>query len=373
VPRLVSTVIPTYNRRKDVVIAVESALAQTYSAQEVIVVDDGSTDGTSDMLRAMYGDRLCILDTERLGVSGARNHGMSRAVGAYIALLDSDDEWAPDKLARQVEFLETRPDFQMVLTDVIRINEARHELDRLNRRAQIPRDGDVLSYVLRQPALAPSSALFRRTLLDDVGGFDRSLRTAEDIDFHLRVALRHKIGVIDAPLTRCMRGHEGLSALPRTYVDYLYVMERFVRDHRDEIPLEDRRAALREASRRNLGGLAATGQWGPALTVGSRAAARVRTTADAAAMAKLASLVLRIAARRVVTRIVSMRALSLLMLGFLDETEVASLSASSLSERLRQKTEHRAHPPDPRGALRHPEPLAGGGRASWICIALSER
>ena len=302
--RLVSTVIPTYNRRKDVVIAVESALAQTHSAQEVIVVDDGSTDGTHDMLRATYGDRLRISRTERLGVSGARNHGMAQAVGVYIALLDSDDEWEADKLARQVEFLDARPDFQMVLTDVARIDGSRREFERLNRRAQIPRDGDVLPYVLRRPSLAPSSALFRRTLLEDVGGFDCSLPTAEDIDFHLRVALRHKIGVIDAPLTRCMRGHEGLSALPRTHADYLYVVERFLLDHRLEIPVEDQRAALREASLRCLRGLVATGQWSPALTLGARVAARVRTPADAAAMAKLIPLVLRIAAQRLVTRIV---------------------------------------------------------------------
>ena len=89
----------------------------------------------------------------------------------------------------------------------------------------------MLRYVLRNPALAPSSALFRRRVVDDVGPFDTALPTAEDLDFHLRVALRWKIGVIPEPLTRAMRGHDGLSSLPRTYADYLDVMERFMAAH----------------------------------------------------------------------------------------------------------------------------------------------
>lgn len=299
---LVSTIIPTYNRREDVAIAVSSALAQTHSAQEIIVVDDGSTDGTSEMLWQAYGERLRVLRTERIGVSGARNHGMAQARGTYIALLDSDDEWAPDKLERQVLFLEQRGDFEMVLTDVVRMDAARRPLDRLDRRAQIPEDGRVLHHVLRQPALAPSSALFRRTLLDAVGGFDVSLATAEDIDFHLRVALRHKIGVIDAPLTRCMRGHAGLSALSRTYVDYLFVMNRFVRAHRQEIPAGDRRAALRGAVLRNIRGMLATRQWKPALVASARLTGGARTAADLVAVTRVAGFFVRVAVRRLLPR-----------------------------------------------------------------------
>ena len=294
---LVSTVIPTFNRLADVVIAVRTALAQTYPSQEVIVVDDGSTDGTKDRLEAEYGQRLTILRTERLGVSGARNHGMAAARGDYLALLDSDDEWLPEKLDAQVRFLEARPDYGMVVTDVVQMDRERQAYGLLRRREAIPEDGQVLKYVLRQPALAPSSALIRRRVLDDVGPFDTSLPTAEDLDFHLRVAARWRIGVIAEPLTRAMRGHDGLSSLPRTYTDYLAVMERFMAAH-PEIPERDRHAGLQAATLRNLRGLLVSGHLGPAIAVGARAARRARSLSDVLDLARTAPLAARAAVRR---------------------------------------------------------------------------
>jgi glycosyltransferase involved in cell wall biosynthesis len=300
VAQLVSTIIPTYNRVDDVVLAVRSARAQTHGAQEIIVIDDGSTDGTAERLRSEHGDALRILRTERLGVSGARNHGMAEARGEYIAFLDSDDDWRKDKLEKQVAYLEARPDYGMVLTDVVQMDRDRREYDVLRRRNVIPEDGDVLKHILRQPALAPSSALLRRRVYEEVGGFDRSLPTAEDIDLHLRIALRFKIGVIDEPLTRAMRGHDGLSALARTYTDYLYVMERYLLDHRHEIPAEDRRAALREATLRNMRGLFVTGRVGSGLALGAKLASRARSAEDIAAPLKMMPLAFRAAVRRVI-------------------------------------------------------------------------
>lgn len=300
---LVSTVIPTFDRRKDVVFAVGSALAQTHGEQEVIVVDDGSRDGTAEQLRESYGDALTILRTSRLGVAGARNHGMAAASGEYIALLDSDDEWAPEKLARQVAFLEARPEYGMVLTDVVQMDGDRRVYDVLRRRRFIPEDGNVLRHVLRQPALAPSCALFRRRVLDEVGDFDVTLPTAEDIEFHLRVALRFPIGVIAEPLTSCMRGHDGLSAHSRTYADYMFAMERFLLDHRHEISAADRQMALREAALRNTRGMLTMGMLGEALALGASVASRARTAAEIVAVARLAPAVLRTTARRAVRSI----------------------------------------------------------------------
>jgi glycosyltransferase involved in cell wall biosynthesis len=293
---LVSTVIPTFDRKADVAVAVRSALAQTYLEQEIIVVDDGSSDGTREQLETDFGRRLTVLRTERLGVSGARNHGMAAARGEYIALLDSDDEWLPEKIDAQVRFLEARSDFGMVLTDVVQVDRQRMPYDVLRRRETIPDDGDVLNHVLRNPALAPSSALFRRRVLDDVGPFDTTLPTAEDLDFHLRVALRWKIGVIAEPLTRAMRGHDGLSSLPRTYADYLDVMERFVAAH-PEIPAPDRRAGLHAATVRNLRGLLVSGHVGSAAAVGVRAARRARSFSELVDLARMAPLAARATVR----------------------------------------------------------------------------
>jgi glycosyltransferase involved in cell wall biosynthesis len=298
VASLVSTVIPTFDRRRDVVVAVRSALAQTYTPQEVLVVDDGSRDGTAAHLRELHGDRVTIVQTNRLGVSGARNRGMAAARGEYIALLDSDDEWEPQKLEKQVAYLEARPDYGMVLTDVAQMDKDRRTFALFERRKHIPEDGMVLRHVLRQPALAPSSALLRKRVIDEVGGFDGSLPTAEDIDLHLRVALRFPIGIISEPLTRCMRDNGGLSALPRTYEDYMFVMERFLLDHRHEIPAEERAAALREASLRNMRGLLGQGHVREALALGARVASHARGRKDVAVLARFAPAVLRQTARK---------------------------------------------------------------------------
>jgi glycosyltransferase involved in cell wall biosynthesis len=233
---LVSTVIPTFNRRNIVRRAIDSALAQTCRDQEIIVIDDGSTDGTREELQEHYGDLVRCVSQANGGVSSARNHGMRLARGDFIALLDSDDEWESSKLEKQLSYLDSHPDFGMVLTDVRRVDTKRQTIDIFRRRDIIPEDGDVLFYVLRNPALAPASAMFRKVVFDRVGGFDESLRTAEDIDFHLRVASAFKIGVIAESLTVATRGGEGLSSEANSDSDYVHVLRRFVQAERARIP-----------------------------------------------------------------------------------------------------------------------------------------
>ena len=286
-PPLVSAVIPTYNRARDVRIAVETALSQTYPTIEVIVVDDGSTDGTAEALRQEFGDRLRCLVKPNGGVSSARNAGLAAARGDYLALLDSDDEWLPTHVEAQVAFLERHPDFGMVLTDVVRMDAQRRDYQLFRRREFLPEDGHILPWVLRNPALVPASATFRRAVLEDVGGFDETLRTAEDLDFHLRVALSWKIGVVEQPLTRAMRGHDGLSASPRTYRDYLAVIEGFVDRHRDQVEPRDRAAALLQAYARNARGLLQAGDARGAFGCAAKGVSLVRSSRDAVAMGRL--------------------------------------------------------------------------------------
>jgi len=303
---LVSAVIPTYNRSGFVRIAVGTAVAQTYPAAglEIIVVDDGGSDDTEAVLAREHGSRVRYLKKANGGVSEARNFGMKAARGAYIALLDDDDEWLPTKIERQVELLERRPEIGMVLTDVERMDEDRRGFEIFRRREFIPEDGWVLRHVVRNPALAPASAMFRREVFETVGGFDRKLRTAEDLDFHLRVALRYQEAVIAEPLTRAMRGHQGLSALARTNRDYLDVIEGFLAAHPDAVTPADRDAALFWAYARNARGLLwGDGALGDALALAGKAARRARARRELTELARLGADVARNAAVRARRRV----------------------------------------------------------------------
>lgn len=260
----VSVIIPTYNRRELVQRAIGTVLAQTREVQEIVVIDDGSTDGTGDALAQAFGDRILYVRQVNRGVSAARNQGLRIARGRFLALLDSDDEWLPEKTQRQVEWLQDRPEFGMVLCDVIRTDSTGKPVDRFRRREQMPIDGDVLRWVLLNPALAPASAMMRREVYESVGGFDESLPTGEDLDFHLRVAARWPIGVVDVALVHAMRGHDGLSSLARTYDDYVRVIERAAAQAVGRIPKVDISRALARAYARNARGMVLTHRWAEA-------------------------------------------------------------------------------------------------------------
>lgn len=257
-------IIPTYNRRELVQRAIESALAQTRPVGEIIVVDDGSTDGTGEALRARYGERIRYHWQANAGVSAARNAGMALATGRYFALLDSDDLWRPEKTARQAAWLDAHPDFGMVLCDVVRVDADGTPYDTFHRREVLREDGWALRWLLLNPSLVPASVMFRREVFETCGGFDPALRTAEDIDFHLRVARRWRIGVVEAALVEAMRGHDGLSATETTYDDYVKVVERAVADAEGVVDVSVRREALAITYARNARGMVIRKRWGDA-------------------------------------------------------------------------------------------------------------
>lgn len=234
------------------------------AVEEIVVVDDGSTDGTGDALQARYGDRIRYHWQPNAGVSAARNTGMSLAGGTYFALLDSDDLWLPEKTARQLERLDADPALGMVLCDVTRLDDDGAVIDVFHRRDAIPEDGWVLRHLLYNPSLVPASAMLRRQVFEDVGGFDTTLATAEDIDFHLRVARRWRIGVVEEALVEAMRGTSGLSAAATTYDDYVRVVERAVAGCAGEVDDDVRHGALATVYARNVRGMLIRRRWGDA-------------------------------------------------------------------------------------------------------------
>lgn len=261
-----SVIVPTYNRRREVEFAVRSVLAQTYFVDEIIVVDDGSTDGTGAALNRLFGDRIRYVWQANAGVSAARNHGLRLARGSYIAFLDSDDSWLPNKVQLQLDWMEAHPDFAMLLCDVIRDDAQGNEKEIFRRRTLLPEDGFILSAVLLEPSLAPSCVMMRRHVFDEIGGFDEKLQTAEDLDYHLRIAARYKIGVIEQALVRTTMGGTGLSSSRSTYDDQLQVIKNAVERTRDQTSDGERRRALSRAFARSARGMLLLGRHASAWT-----------------------------------------------------------------------------------------------------------
>jgi glycosyltransferase involved in cell wall biosynthesis len=201
---MVTVVIPTYNRAGLLPRALDSVFAQTVSDLELIVVDDGSTDGT-DALVGRYGDsRLQYLRIDHGGVSRARNEGVSAAGGDWIGFLDSDDFWHPLKLERQLETLEAYPAFSAVYTNEIWIRRGRRVNPRKRHRKY---SGWIYDRCLPLCIISPSSILLRRSLLDESGGFDETYPVCEDYELWLRLTARHPVYFLDEPLITKTGGH----------------------------------------------------------------------------------------------------------------------------------------------------------------------
>ena len=192
----VSVIIPAYNAERDIAAAVRSVLAQTCQDFEIIVVDDGSRDGTLAALQP-FGKRVRVHQQRNAGVSAARNTGARLAAGDWLAFLDADDAWMPAKLERQLAL--TTP---MSFTDRLNIG-ALGDLPVLQSTATPMRGGDIFVALMREANfITTSSVMIRRALFAELGGFDPSLQTAEDWDLWLRVAARHPIGFVPEPLVQ---------------------------------------------------------------------------------------------------------------------------------------------------------------------------
>jgi glycosyltransferase involved in cell wall biosynthesis len=206
----VSVIIPAFNAERYIRETLDSVLDQTYPEVEVIVVDDGSTDGTAECVRA-YGDSVKYLHQKNSGGCGSpRNAGMRAATGEFFAFLDSDDVLALERLETEAEFLTRNPEVGMVFSNYRdfqgdRVHDGSHfeECALLSRRLGPPAtavatvlDSEASTELLLTENFGSSSPMIRRAAAESVGGYDEALRASEDYDFQYRVASRYPIAVI---------------------------------------------------------------------------------------------------------------------------------------------------------------------------------
>lgn len=214
--RLVSVVIPTYNRSRQVMEAVQSVLDQTWKNCEVIVVDDGSDDDTEEAL-TFFGGRIRYIKTKNRGVAAARNRGVNEACGEWIAFLDSDDLWHPEKIERQLKVLReysgevcfcmSVDEDGMALDDLPLMNSGKN-----NKVAHYYPRGDCSIFQYHRHPFV-QSMLIRRSCLHGKRPFDENLHVAEDTKFIHQVALSHGFVALNQQLVRIQRrrGSAGLS------------------------------------------------------------------------------------------------------------------------------------------------------------------
>ncbi|NQT64453.1 MAG: glycosyltransferase [Candidatus Marinimicrobia bacterium] len=214
----ITVIIPTYNRETTLERALQSVFDQTFQAQEIIVIDDASTDNTAGILEK-YSDKISIItNSSNRGVSFSRNVGIQIARGEWIAFLDSDDQWDPRKLEKQKEYHEAHLDEMISQCDEVWIRNG-VRVNPMDKHAK--RGGWIFEACLPLCMVSPSAVIIHQSIFEKVGLFDINLPACEDYDLWLRIAPHFEIGLLDEKLVTRYGGHE--DQLSRKY----WGMDRF--------------------------------------------------------------------------------------------------------------------------------------------------
>ena len=199
----ISVIIPTFNRKETLKRAIQSVVMQSYTPYEIIVIDDGSDDGTKEWLKDNFPNVKYIYQMNS-GVSSARNKGIKFARGDWIALLDSDDEWLPSKLKDQANEIELNPAAKFLHTNEIWIRNG----VRVNQMKKHKKYGGyIFEKCLDMCRISPSSVLIKKDIFDEIGMFDETLKVCEDYDLWLRFASKYPVHFLDQPLIKKYGGH----------------------------------------------------------------------------------------------------------------------------------------------------------------------
>ncbi len=237
----VSVIIPTHNRQQYVCEAITSALNQTVPIHEIIVVDDGSTDNTESILLARFDDRIRYIKQANQGPAEARNSGIRESTGDWLAFLDSDDLWEPNKLETQIRFLEKYPNEKIGIVDSFSI--CKDAAENILHKGTCVKRGDSFKELLCMNTInGTPSVLMRKACVADVGYMDTNLGGAEDHEYWLRVASKYEIHTVERFLT-IIRKHSANVSNNRSFmIDNYKLFESIITSrYRDRLTKEDKR------------------------------------------------------------------------------------------------------------------------------------
>jgi glycosyltransferase involved in cell wall biosynthesis len=216
----VSVIILTYNRAKRLVEAIDSVLNQTFKNLELIIVDNYSSDDTESVVNSLKDQRIRYFKNENKGFLGInRNFGIEKAQGEYIAFLDDDDIWLPEKLAKQIEMLDANKELGLVYADCYIMDDSGALKEKTYLASRKPARGPALTGLLQDNTIPILTAVIRKGALDKVGGFNTEYLIAQDYDLWLKIAQHYPIGFINEPLAK-YRVHRGAASSKNHIINY---------------------------------------------------------------------------------------------------------------------------------------------------------
>ena len=208
----ISVIIPTYNRANFILKAIKSVQNQSLHVKEIIVVDDGSTDNTRELLKAQ---NITYIYQDNSGVSSARNQGIKKAKHEWIAFLDSDDIWHKDKIKEHVSLHVDSPELKASFTDETWIRDGK----KINKKKHLKKEEPTFLNSLRTCKIGTSTFLVHKSLFDKVGLFDETLKVCEDYDLWLRILENYKIKLINKELITKQAGHDNQLSFTTPLID----------------------------------------------------------------------------------------------------------------------------------------------------------
>jgi glycosyltransferase involved in cell wall biosynthesis len=209
---MISVIIPTFNRKDFILQAIQSVQEQSVHVDEIIVVDDGSTDGTKELLK---DENIVYIYQKNSGVSKARNTGIKKAKHEWLAFLDSDDLWHKDKIKEQIDLHVKYPELKASFSDETWIRNGKV----VNKKKHLRKEEPTFLNSLRTCKIGTSTFFAHRSVFDDVGLFDEELKVCEDYDLWLRILLKYKIKLINKELITKRAGHENQLSFTASLID----------------------------------------------------------------------------------------------------------------------------------------------------------